>query len=51
MLTSRNAETVYCHTCQRNVVAIVERYLKGTTMAICPWCSAIIHPPTAKIKP
>jgi len=50
VLSSRTAETVYCHTCQRSVVAMVERYLKGTSMAICPWCSAIIHPPSKAAK-
>jgi len=48
MASTRLVETVWCPTCQRSVVALVERYLKGTSMARCPWCDALLHPPAQK---
>jgi DNA-directed RNA polymerase subunit RPC12/RpoP len=50
MASRSTVETVWCGTCQTKVVAHVERYLSGTSMARCPWCSKILHPPAEKAR-
>ena len=42
--STRRVETVYCQTCQKPVIAEVERYLKGTAMGRCSTCGSILHP-------
>jgi len=48
MVSSRTVETVWCDTCQKDVIAQVDRFLKGTSLARCSWCGAILHPPAQK---